>query len=1187
MKHKVNLLIDSGSSLNVLRESVVKNLNLINKFDRVVIFGLNTVPINSIGSLSLIHSRKSISFDFNFQILSDNDISLSDKIHGILGMNFIDRCILDFCNRKLYTYNTRYAFPLIKIDDASIQTIDYFPNEIREYNSVSNPYERLKILRNSVNLSHLDENSVKTLNAIIFKYSNAFYIENDAFRACKIMEHKIFLKQNSEPCFTNQFPLAPAVKSVMEQEIKKMLDMDIIEECTHSAFNSPAFMVKKGNNKWRFVIDMKNVNKLIIPNKYSIPSPDDIISRIHGAKIFSRLDLKSAFYQQALSPESRHITAFSFMYKRYQLKRVVMGMTDSSASFSQMLALVLNEFLGKFVENFIDDLIIYSNTLSDHLKHLALVFKKLSENNLKIEINKSDLIKSKIDFIGYEISHKRIELSRKNVQAILDIPIPDTHKKLESLIGCFGFSSKFIDNYSQLVRPLYDVLKNKSRFCLTKEAIEAIQMLKNKVSSKPVIHTPNFHLPFIVRTDASLQGISATLFQLNDLNQECPIMFFSRKLKDTETRYSAFELEYLAIVEAISRKFYKYVLNSEILVLTDCYSVCCSHANGLDSGASKIIRYKLKLLPYNVKMAHIPGKKNLTQDFLSRTFKCPEKSIAVESNDAKIEKSEGKVAFFKSICSSYPITRAVTKKINTDWKKEYEKFVSLLQDRSLVKKSKICNITNCDLDLNSKSNTNIFFCSKLGENLNADARKIFSKLSSFDNISKYKNNIFIIYKDSENHETDPKGLFILMNELKTFMRQDKSIKNTLQIHCFNDKNFNLFELYDMISYVFKNDNYYFKLIKSTVRFLSDEDEISEVIRENHENKCSGHSGASRTMTRIKEFYKFNDMKDLIKKFIKTCKVCQLNKISIKTPNVQRITSNPKNRNEIVALDIVGPLPVSENNNKYILTICDTLTRHLTTVPIPNCESNTIVKAFTEKYLLIYSCPRILLSDNAQNFKSDIIKEFCEYFKIKKFFSTPYRPQSNGILERSHQELKKYIRCYLENLSVDNWESLLPLATFNFNTHANVSLYSPHELTFGSAPQLPHEDVFNVIDDSYDYSSYLGKLKSTLTSLHNRTKDVLNEMKKKRVDKHNIKAIKMIVKVGQKVKLLNRFQGQGAKLYPRYLGPFIVTKIHSPEYISIDINGTEKKYNLENVYPYYSEDDEQCSEDDSSESNLNE
>lgn len=222
----------------------------------------------------------------------------------------------------------------------------------------------------------------------------------------------------------------------------------------------------------------------------------------------------------------------------------------------------------------------------------------------------------------------------------------------------------------------------------------------------------------------------------------------------------------------------------------------------------------------------------------------------------------------------------------------------------------------------------------------------------------------------------------------------------------------------MLYYVFEN-KCEITVVNKRKNHPKDKDEIYKILQENHTTSLSGHSGFSKTLRRIQEFYKWPKMKQDIRKFIKKCKQCNENKINrhpIKCP--MQITTTTKKPFQKIFMDIVGPLPLTEDGNKFIFTLQDDLTKYFYAYAIPNHEAQTI--KFTN-FILSFGIPESIVSDNGSEFLSNLLKEINILFKIKHITTSPYHPQSNSI-ERNHATIKDYLKHFINNQKITGTNS---------------------------------------------------------------------------------------------------------------------------------------------------------------------
>lgn len=325
--------------------------------------------------------------------------------------------------------------------------------------------------------------------------------------------------------------------------------------------------------------------------------------------------------------------------------------------------------------------------------------------------------------------------------------------------------------------------------------------------------------------------------------------------------------------------------------------------------------------------------------------------------------------------------------------------------------------------------------------------------------------------------------------------------------------------------------------------LTDDDEINKVLEEFHNSTLGGHQGISRTYDRIKSYYKFSNMFDRIKQYVKNCPSCQKNKSCRNTKMPMKLTTTSEKPLEKIFLDIVGPLPVSMNNNKYILTLQDDLTKYSIAMPIPNQEAITISKVFVENFICKFGSPDFILTDQGTNFMSDVFKEMCKLLKIKKLQTTAYHPQTNGALERSHRTLTEYLRTYVDG-DQSNWDTYLPYAMFCYNStpHSSTNIM-PFELLHGFKPTIPTSLKSNP-QIYYNYDDYLFELKNRFNNSYQIAKDKLISSKEKSKTYYDRNCNVVKFNTGDNVLVKNETQKN--KFEPLWHGPYEIIEIISNE-----------------------------------------
>ena len=276
-----------------------------------------------------------------------------------------------------------------------------------------------------------------------------------------------------------------------------------------------------------------------------------------GAKYFSTLDLKSDFFQIKIEESSRQYTVFTCKNGLFQFKRMPFGLSNNPSTFSRIMQYVLQDLNWRICVNYIDDIIVYSKTLEDHLMHLKIIFDRLNQHNLKLNPKKCNFAKTKIDFLGHTISADGIRPNNDKVKVIQQHPTPKTKKQLKSFLGLVNYYRKYIPNVSRITEPLNRLLRKNVNFEWCNKCSESFDKLKELLTTAPILAFPNFDLDFQLSVDACQTSIGFILSQQQD-GCERIIACSGRSLNSHERNYSINELEALAVVTGISH-FHVYL----------------------------------------------------------------------------------------------------------------------------------------------------------------------------------------------------------------------------------------------------------------------------------------------------------------------------------------------------------------------------------------------------------------------------------------------------------------------------------------------------------------------------------------------------------------------------------------------------------------------------------------------------
>ena len=329
-----------------------------------------------------------------------------------------------------------------------------------------------------------------------------------------VTEHSIDLKTGSRPFKSAPYRTAPKARELEETELKKQLDAGIIERA-QSEWAAPVLFVPKKDGKLRFCVDYRKLNEMTVKDSYPLPRMEDCIDSLGDAVIFSTLDANSGYWQMKIRKEDRSKTAFVTHSGVFQYLRKPFGLTNAPASFQRALDQILQKYKWKTCLIYLDDIIIYSNSIEEHIRHVDEILTALGEASVTLNIEKCKFFTKTVEYLGHIIKPGTLEVDSANTQSLRQAGPPTTRTGLKSFLGLCNVYRKFIRNFSKTAGPLNELLKKNSpdKFELNEKQIEAFRTLIDQVLSPTVLALPRKDLPFSLDTDASNYGIGCALFQ--------------------------------------------------------------------------------------------------------------------------------------------------------------------------------------------------------------------------------------------------------------------------------------------------------------------------------------------------------------------------------------------------------------------------------------------------------------------------------------------------------------------------------------------------------------------------------------------------------------------------------------------------------------------------------------------------
>ena len=412
-----------------------------------------------------------------------------------------------------------------------------------------------------------------------------------------------------------------AVRQEVAKQLQQMQDDGVIQP-SESPWASPMVLVRKKNGKLRICVDYRHLNSVTKLDAYPIPRIDDLLDQLGSAKYFTTLDLASGYWQICVANDSIEKTAFTTPQGLFEFRVMPFGLTNAPAVFQRLMSRVLHGLNppdgSDFVAIYIDDVLIFSKTLEDHLQHIEQVLDRLQSARLKLQPMKCHFMCEQVEYLGHRITPRGLQPNPERVRAVTDFPVPTSVTQVRQFIGLTSYYRRFIESFAKIAAPLHNLTRKDVEFEWTKDCQTALETLKGKLVAAPVLAYPNFDIDFTLETDASYQGLGAVLSQrLADLKLH-PVAFASRALSPPEKNYSVTELETLAVVWAM-KHFHAYLYGHNVQVVTDHSAV--KALLGSPSSSGKHAGWWLQVFGSGVRKVDIlyrPGRENSRADALSR-----------------------------------------------------------------------------------------------------------------------------------------------------------------------------------------------------------------------------------------------------------------------------------------------------------------------------------------------------------------------------------------------------------------------------------------------------------------------------------------------------------------------------------------------------------------------------------------
>ena len=868
-------------------------------------------------------------------------------------------------------------------------------------------------------------------------------------------------------------------KSALEQEIQNEKCSDLLKaglikpappgtqyasECV-----LPAKKDADGNyTDRRFCIDYRDLNAITEPDRYGMHRPDEIFRDIAGNRYFTKMDLRSGFHQIPVAPLDQPKTSFWWKNQIWMWTRMPFGARNATAHFQRVLdAEIAKSGLQNHVASFVDDLLIYSPTADDHVRHLEQVLAMLEGCGLKAHPDKTVICASTIEFLGHNISADGLQPNEAKVMAIRALQPPSDVSGLRSILGFIGYYRCYIPNFSKIASPLNQLLRKGAAWKWEAPQQTAFDTLKAELCTEGrVLRHMNPHKPLILHTDWSHEGIGAVLGQLDDDGNEYLVACISRSLNAHERNYSSPQGEMLAAVWAI-KSLHTYLHGVFFYLITDhqplTYLITKPDLVGI------LARWAISIQQYNFVVVHRPGAQHQNADCLSRM---PQPSTfdttGARMHDESHPPARSNLAVQLAACSAVLITDGLHSLYSLPHLAPFsdtfapvaDDMISNETDPVLPQPSYLaasCATVACKGGVTPAASFLAANSTQLPAGLQqqhiaecAEAEDSFrgGKMASSDvwlDNSTIRHIQGSLPADTPAHES---------------MRAARRAK----------------------VYTWHAGKLYRDMPDGMRKQVPAPAERESLIKTMHENH--GHFGVKRTTALLHPFYWWSGMGRDVKTMVNKCALCDRVNTAFNT-SAQQLQPLPiQGLFYRWGVDLAGPFnPVSRSGNRYVVVMVEHFSKFLDITAVPDKYASTVAQVFLEKVLCRFGSCAEVVTDGGAEFSAEF-DELLRASFIDHRRTAPNHPQADGLAERAVQTIKRSLRKFCEATeTTDLWDKSIPwvMLGYNCSTQASTKM-SPYYMLHARHPVIPPAHVER-FDQPIDFNDVELAIRNVLERAH--------------------------------------------------------------------------------------------------------
>ncbi|KAJ8010185.1 hypothetical protein DPEC_G00072360 [Dallia pectoralis] len=997
----------------------------------------------------------------------------------------------------------------------------------------------------SVGLSNVDiescevsEDHRRRMADLVLRYEDVFSRDHLDCGEAKGFVHRIHLS-DSRPFRLPYRRVPPGQYQKLRQVLSEMEEKEIIRKST-SEYASPLVLVWKKNGDLRICTDFRWLNKRTLKDAHPLPHQADCLAALGGNCLFSTMDLTSGFYNMPLHEDDKKYSAFTTPMGLYEYNRLPQGLCNSPGSFMRMMTSIFGDQNYLSLLCYLDDLLVFAPDEETAFLRLTMVFDRLRSHNLKLSPKKCFFLRRSVKFLGHIIDENGVSTDPSKVENICNMSSADlmehdgvtpSQKRIRSFLGMVNYYQHFVPRFSAIAKPLFDLLKGAKRkgkyktnklpsrkLCAsdwTPWQSQAFEDLKASLVHSVVLAHPDFTRPFMLSTDASLEGLGAVLSQVQEGETRArPIAFASKSLSTSQKNYPAHRLEFLALKWSVCDKFSHWLKGHTFTIWTDNNPLthiltkpkldCCEQ------------RWVAKLASYDFDIKYIPGQQNIVADALSRV--------------PFVKESVGHRLLAEPYAGLLSAVRGMS---GTSVQNAFRSSSGHKKPSSV---SSIAPSTCSPLQMHVQSVEREDVSAVLQSHVEWDAGprlRAVDVLQFLPQLVPPGQDALPAYteKDLRDKQLEDKTLTRVLSYIERHRRPSRRerFKESAAVKRYL-KHWDRLTVNNGVLYRISRHQ---KTKAKRFQYVVPDSLKPEVLQGIHDK--AGHQAQSRSLSLARQRFFWPSLDGDVRDYVRHCQRCIVSKTvepEGRAPLENIITTRPL---ELVCIDFWSAED-SRNKSVDVLVITDHFTRMAQAFSCKDQTAKQVARVLWDRYFCVFGFPERIHSDQGANFESQLISELLQVSGVRKSHTTPYHPMGNGSVERFNRTLGGMIRALTPGEKAD-WPRRLQTLTFMYNCAAHETTgYPPFYLMFGRVPRLPVDVLFRTVLHDSDVTSY-DKYVACLANDLKEAMVVAQDHAAKEQDRHaqlynrKVKGSKIVL--GDRVLVANRTDRGKRKLADRW------------------------------------------------------